>query len=781
MKRLISHLILFLGLLINVLSQAQNVVINEWMSKNSTVVGDEDGHYPDWVEIYNAGANSVDLTGYGISDDARYPFKWVFPQKTLGPNEFLVVFCSDKNRISEPFHTNFKLSGSEDIVLTNNLGYTLSSRHIGSSVFDISEGAGVDGDTEIIEFYQSTPGFTNANGVAHNQISLSHEPGFYYEEFELDLSNPHNHQIRFTTDGSEPDLSSNVWSGSFTLEDRSEEPSSISSIPTTAPNLLGHVLWEEPIGNVFKGTAIRFRSFFAGTPSSHVISGSFFVHPNAELRYSLAVISILTDSLSLFEYDSGIYVPGATYAADPNGGGDLGTGNYHQRGANWERRAHVQLINEQGEIELSQDVGIRIHGAGSRIFPQKSLRIYAREEYGETTIDHEVFPALDEDDFKILLLRNTGQDFTFGMPQDILANELAKELNQATLAFRPVVVFINGEYWGIQNLRERYDHHYLEQFHQLPEDSIDIIENYYGVATKGDGEAFDELYQFLESNDLSIQSNFDYADSKMDMEDFIDNTLIRMYMGCYDWPGNNVRMWRERSATGKFRWLLLDSDVCMGNELFNSLEHATTPDHDGWPNPPESTLFLRKLLENDGFKQRFISRMSELLSTVFSRDNVESELTRLYDIYAPEYNEHNDRWRALPAGQTLEDNYEKLMEVARLRPCYVRQHFMEYFQLSKAEFSFECDSAKYPDPISLLLYPNPNSGSFSLMVPDAFPRIDEVTVIDLSGKLLYKRSTFNEGENLITLSTDHIPSGIYLVNVAAGNVRWNEKLVIQKD
>jgi hypothetical protein len=267
----------------------------------------------------------------------------------------------------------------------------------------------------------------------------------------------------------------------------------------------------------------------------------------------------------------------------------------------------------------------------------------------------------------------------------------------------------------------------------------------------------------------------------MDMEDFIDNTLIRIYMGCYDWPGNNLRMWRERSPTSKFRWLLLDSDVCIDDASFNSLEHATKLDNVGWPNPPESTLFLRSLLQNDGFTQQFISRMAELLNTSFRVDSVQFLLTQLYNIYSPEHDEHNDRWRALAEGKTLEDSHEELMSVVRSRPCYVRQHFMEYFQLTKTQFPFECDSANYPNPNALLLFPNPNSGSFNLKVPEVYPKIDELSIIDLSGKLLYTRSTFTKDENLITLAANQIPSGVYLVNVVAGNVSWNEKLVIQKD
>lgn len=757
------------------------------MAKNSTTLQDEDGDFSDWVEIYNSSTSAVDLNGYGLSDDEAEPYKWVFPTTVLQPNEFLLVFCSDKDRNSGPiYHTNFKLSGSDEIALTNNLGSLLDEKELTTSVHDISEGYVVDGVGSMAEFYESTPGASNLNGRLHNSLTSTHESGFYTSSFNLNIAGSEPHEIRFTTNGSEPTLSNPIWSGSVEVVNRSSETNSISTIPTNASNLSENIIWEEPSSNVFKGTVFRFRSFESGMPTSHTLSQSFFVHQFGAYRYSLAVVSIITDSLSLFDYDSGIYVPGATHDANPNGGGVWGTGNYKLSGDEWERRAHIQLFDDDGALELAQDVGIRIHGSGSSSMPQKSLRIYAREKYGEKDINHQVFQGVETDQFDVLLLRNMGQDFRSGVAQDVLAHKLISGMHQAKLGFRPVIVFINGEYWGIQNIRERFDKHFLAQFHELDKDSIDIIGSYYGGFSVGDNEAFFELYDFMDANVLSAQSNYDFAASKMDIEDFMDNTLTRIYLGCYDWPGNNMKMWRPREVTGKFKWLLLDNDGCLGNYSHNSIEHATEPNNPGWPNPPESTLFLRKLLENDGFKQQFIGRMVELLNTVFDKDAAGTKLTELYDYYAPEYEEHDERWLMLEGSQTLQENYENIMNVIRLRPCYVRQHFIDHFNLAESEFPFECDSSALYLGLNntditggMSIYPNPNSGNFKVRVQDVNSGNLVVQIYDLTGRQVYYETDIEEKSGEIEVSANRLASGIYTLSVKSGTQTFTKKLALQ--
>lgn len=761
------------------------VVVNEWMSKNIQGIADEDGERTDWLELYNQGLDPIDLGGFALSDDSSELNKWIFPPTTINPNDFLVVFCSGKNRLGTELHTNFRLSEEDDIVLSNLVGTTIHHVTVNQNTRDISEGLTIDGGVDVSEFYQSTPGASNVDGIIHNRVTTSHEPGFYTAEFGLQVTATEPQNVHYTLDGSEPTPSDPVLEDSIPIRDRTNEPLNLSSILTTAPTLGPEIQWETPLTNPLRGTVVRLRSFNGNQPTSHISSLTYIVTPQGANRYSLPIASVITDSLNLFQYDTGIFIPGYHHYVDPNGGGVWGTGNYHQYGEDWERRAHLELFSNNGEMELSQDIGIRVHGTGSRSLAQKSIRLYARSKYGFPKISEEVFPNSEKDDFDILVLRNFGQDFLTGIAHDVLANQLIEHLHQAQLKDRAMITFINGEYWGIQNLRERFDKHFLSDYHELHEDSIDLIEGYGGLALEGDHSKYMELYQFFENNDFSIQANYDHVATMMDIDDFIDNTLTRIYLGCYDWPGNNVKMWRERSPEGKFRWLLLDNDKCLDNADYNSLEHATEPDAPGWPNPPISTLFLRRLLMNSGFRQQFIDRMAELLNTEFHRTRVAFHLSQIYLNYKDEYDEHDDRWSALYEYSSLQNAYETIIDIIEVRSCFVREHFLEYFSLNESEFNHNCDMSELfleteeRDISEVGVYPNPNTGVFDVLVSNLKSYDGEISLIDLKGSLVYSER-LNQGQSIYKVNVEGVAAGVYFLRVTTNNRVSTQKLIIQQ-
>ena len=270
----------------------------------------------------------------------------------------------------------------------------------------------------------------------------------------------------------------------------------------------------------------------------------------------------------------------------------------------------------------------------------------------------------------------------------------------------------------------------------------------------------------------------------MDVDDFIDNTLTRIYLGCYDWPGNNVRMWRERSPEGRFKWLLLDNDKCLDNADYNSLEHATEPDAPGWPNPPASTLFLRRLLMNPGFQQQFIERMAELLDTEFNRNRVAFHLSQIYQKYENEYDEHDARWSALHEYNSLEEAYQTIIDIIEVRSCYVREHFIEYFALSESDFDYECDMSelfletKDRESTDIGIYPNPNTGIFDVLVSNLKSYEGEITLLDLEGALIYS-DKFNSGQSVYRIDVEGVSSGIYFLRVTTNNGVSTKKLIIR--
>ena len=174
------------------------------MVKNSTVVADQDGDFSDWVEIYNNGTETVNLSGFGISDDASEPYKWVFPAVTIGANEFLLVFCSDKDVLGPEMHTNFKLSASDQLVLTDNMGYTLDSHALTANAYDISAGYMIDGGGALTAFYTSTPGASNLNGVIDGELIASLPSGFYSTDTIIELESAQLHEIRYHRTPTQP-------------------------------------------------------------------------------------------------------------------------------------------------------------------------------------------------------------------------------------------------------------------------------------------------------------------------------------------------------------------------------------------------------------------------------------------------------------------------------------------------------------------------------------------------------------------------------------------------
>lgn len=262
---------------------------------------------------------------------------------------------------------------------------------------------------------------------------LSHQPGFYTSGFDLEFSHPREDvTLYYTLDGSTPTENSAVYEGPITIQDRSNESNKWSTIRTN--HLTDRYGFNEPAGLVPKGTVLRILAVKAGYLRSFT-KHSFFVFPEGNDAHEFPVISISTDSLNLFGHDEGIYVPGAQYS------GQSHTGNYYQRGREWEREATFEFFDEEGELKFAQNVGLRIHGGFSRRYNQKSFRVYARSEYGENRINYSIFPALNDDSYNRLLLRNSGNDQGYTMFRDAAAQTVVSHFNMDTQAYQPSVVY----------------------------------------------------------------------------------------------------------------------------------------------------------------------------------------------------------------------------------------------------------------------------------------------------------------------------------------------------
>lgn len=692
--RVLTTLVLLFSIHLSVF--AQEIRINEVMSSNSNTIADQDGDFEDWIEIINISDSTISLNGYGLSDSYNNPFKWTFPDVYLAPGEIMLIWASNKDRrnIEEELHTNFAISAAgEEIVLTRPDSIRVDELQPIAIPTNVSLGRQPDGTGEWMFFGIPTPGEPNTTeGYTEllDKPQFTSPPGFYNEAVTLEIS----HQdpavkLFYTLDGSLPDTSANLYQAPVFLSPDSLTPHTISLIRTTPPEAIQvGTDWREPTELKQKAHIVRVVAYKPGSRLSEVVSGTWFIGDQA---YSLPVLSIITPSDSLFSDSLGIYVPGRFY--NENGYGNDGFGrpnaNYYQTGPEWERPASFEWFENQ-EFKFGMNVGLRLHGNASKVAPMKSLRLYARNEYGKSDFEFPVFNDRRYNSYKRLILRNSGQDFLFTMLKDGFLQTLIKDMNFDTQEYRPSIVYLNGEYWGIHNIRERYDHHYFLRKHGIEEEYFNQLTNF-GHAEYGNNLHFMEMVDFLRNNSLSDSTHYATLNTYMDVENYADFLIANIFIGNTDWLGNNIDYWRYTGPVdpfnpvkdGRWRWYIYDLDNSFGVSVdpnFNGFLFATGSWSGNWLNE-NHTLIFRSLLENESFRNSFILRFTDLLNTTFTTENILSHLEKTRNRIEPYIQDHINRWQFPSSINSWETHMNTMIQVANNRPDIVRGQIIEFFDL----------------------------------------------------------------------------------------------------
>lgn len=731
----------FITLLLLLLTQtviSQNLVINEIVTSNTTINQDEDGSYQDWVELRNNSASTINLTGFGLTDDATLPYKWTFPNVSIGAGQYLLVWCSDKNKTvpGSPLHTNFKISSSgETITLTNDSGVTLDAVSPTVILQNLSYGRLPNGTGSFMFFNIVTPAAANgAVGYAEalSPPTFSKESGFLTAGFNLTLSTSvPGATILYTLDGSEPQ-SSNLggttysyknkyaehpgqttgslltknfktlqYSTPIAIVDRSGQANKIASISSTYSFDPTYI----PASPIYKGTVVRAKLVKPGSLDSQTVTNTYYISPLGTNRFSLPIVSLSLDEDKLFDYTNGIYVAGKDFdtwrTANPTEEPDYveNTSNYWRRGIENEKRANMTYF-VNGLPVMNTDIGIRIHGGSTRAFESKSLNLYARSDYGSSTIDYKFFNSKSDDKFESLVLRNSGGDFRNTMFRDALNHKLIKSLNCITESYQPTVTFVNGEFWGILNIRERYDDNYFKRTFNIDKIDLDYLEDRGRASDEnvsyGDDIDYQNMINYITNNSLATEANYNYIKTRLDPESFSDYHIANIYLENGDWPGTNIEFWRKRTSgfvpnapyghDGRWRWAIHDMDDTFGSYFddvtTNTLALATATNGPTYPNPAWSTLILRKLLENTSYKNDFINRFADLMNTTFLPSRVIATIDEMKSVIYPTIPEHISRWKS-PANIDDYDwhiGFEK--NFAAERPAAQRNHIRTKFGIA---------------------------------------------------------------------------------------------------
>jgi len=629
-----SPILALLALIILAASDGQAApIISEASSANLRVLHDMDDDAEDWIEIYNPDPTDVDLKGYRLSDDFADPEKWEFPDLILPAGEYLIVFASGKNRVEPELHCNFKLKSSgETLRLFDDFGVLLSELEMGPVTVDVS--VGFQG-AALRYFAEATPGSAN---TSTGYLGLTPEPemeperGFYSASVQVEIEAGEDDQLFWSDDGSIPTAVRDEGSQEVTLN---------------------------------QTTTLRARAVRDGYLPSRIVTHSYVI----DEEINLPVVCLTMDPPDLWDPSTGIYVLG-----------DSADANWPFYGANfwedWEKQAHWEFF-EPGGGGFHLDGGAKIHGGWSRAQPQKAIRLIARDAYGESELQYPLYPENDFSTYKRLILRNCGNDFPYAHIRDILAHSFAAEENLETMASRAVMVFINGDYWGYQNLRERQDQHYTEN--HFGEDNIDLLEHQ-RTAIEGDNTHWDAMIDFIAANDISIPTNYEYIQTQMDVENFAIYNCYELFLANTDWPDHNIKRWRPRDDGGRWRWLYFDMDLSLyagsGIPSYNMIDMATNPDEGAYGNPYWSTVILNKLLKNDEFKELFLNHFCDRLNSRFLPSRMHAVMDSVKAAIIDEVPRHRDHWE-------IENSWQSRLNPIRMfineRPDFTRANFMEYF------------------------------------------------------------------------------------------------------
>ena len=829
----------------------QNIQINEIVSSNGIMLYDEDGDTPDWIELYNIGDQEINLNGYGITDDPENLSKWIFPSIVIEPNNFLLIFASNKNRkeivtqwdavidwgdswhywvgLSEPVN-NWELPETD-----------ISFWNVGNSGF----GFGDDDDNTTItqtisiyikkEFTIDDPSIVNKlifhldyddgyvaylNGIEFSRRNLGpagspvyynttttglHEAEIYSggspETVEIDLAlfplqentntlaiEVHNYSfnssdltcIPFLTLGyntelqniSGPDPLLNLPSvhlhSNFKLNSTGETlvisdlnevildsisfdsiktnmsfgrnlegsswvlfpnptPGSSNSTPSYAgvlapiefsmasgfinePQITVELSTPDESAEIYfttdgttpsmddfnyeysipltNTTVIRARAFLNDWLPSETETKTYIFGENEPI--GVPVIFLSTDPINFFGEDSGIYVMGSNASPD-----------FPHFGANfwedWERPLHFEIMEQDGS-SYSTNAGVKIFGGWSRGFPQKSLSIYSRNYFGPSEFNYNFFPDHITNSFESFVLRNSGNDWTHTMFRDGFTTSLTHGLGIDHQEYRPTITYLNGEYWGIHNIREKVSEHFLASHYSLNTENINLLGSEPGQETyivHGTDTDYLNLLDYISNNDINDLLVQNALENWIDIESYMKYQAFQILIDNRDWPGNNIKFWRDNRIGGKWRWILYDTDFGFGiwdpwSFTFNTLDFALEPNGPDWPNPPWSTYLFRKLIENNNFKYIFINTYCDLLNTTFEPENLLNHLDSITNNIINLIPLHQERWNiqwgggcCWGAGSALnfEDNINVIQNFSINRQLYARNHIQDQFSL----------------------------------------------------------------------------------------------------
>lgn len=499
--------------------------------------------------------------------------------------------------------------------------------------------------------------------------------GWFEDDILIEISGEGD--IYYTTDGSDPDENSKLYTEPIIISDRTSENNIYASIKEAS--VVNDYIPDYPVDKctVLKSVAIK-----DGIRSS-VKSETYFVGLEGERYDMIPTISISMSPDDLFDYEKGIYVTGKIYDDFYRENGyedEYEEANYAGRGREWERTAEIEYFAENHSKVFEQHIGVRIHGGSSRALNQKSLNLYVRRDYDGN--DAFIYDPLDDTTEGLkhdkLVLRSGGDvELYITKMRDVLMQSLVSDRDIATQKAMACNVFINGEYWGMYNLQEAVNERYLQKLYGVKADNIMYLKNKRPNRAASDAWFYyNEMVDFASSHDMSAEENYRHMEKIIDVQSCIDYYAAEIYTGNPDSIWNNVAAWKSISYGGgkyedcRWRWILLDLDdgAALKTE-FSGPDIDSFKDGNYWGNIMEEDPLFSSLIRNDEFRERFIESFTEMVENNYKYETASGVLQAMAEKYKDADIQSQRRFR----GDFVDDGYFPGLD-------YVRPYTEEDFE-----------------------------------------------------------------------------------------------------
>ena len=691
-----------------------DVLITEIQAANTRTALDDQGSYPDWIELHNPTDIPVPLAGYTLTDDPTEPTKWRLPVATLAPGAFLVVWASGEDRAtSAGWHTNFRLSGSGEYVgLFGPDGQVVDAVTFEEQEVDVSLGRLGTVSDRWVFFPTPTPWTANTTppqaAADAPTVVLSPGSGRFAGSVTVRLETPvGGATVYYTLDGADPTMGGQAY---------------------TAPL------------DVKETTVLRAVALRDGEPLSAITTATYLVGENT----GLPAVSLVTDPAHLWDAATGIYT---------NPGG---------RGRDWERPVTVEWLSPEGKLGFSVGAGLRIHGNISRTTTKKAFRLYFRGGYGPRELAYPLFGAEPGQTYDRLVLRAVTNDSLpcSALPasechggdavyvRDQLVRDLHGAMGQVAARGHWVEVYLNGAYWGLYNLTERIDDTFL---------ATHLDYEYWNVVRTWDDVEWAASVDWITGTDLSAAAQYERALQQFDIENFTSFIILWLWSGNAEIDWDAARMHNESDA--RWRLFVWDAEVTLGLKSIPSIQAVI--DSGG-----NYSRILASLLASPQYQAYFTAQVERHLAGALATESVRGRVAALAAALRPAIAAEAARWLPDQEPAVVVEEWEaamgRLSDSLEASEQRLRQSIdLETFRQLLPQLSVWDAPAPAPIPGPLLPAPLPPGTRIALLMhhPNELSEGDAAVVMRLArrGATVNVISTHDES----TLDPALVPAGTF--------------------